>query len=1060
MNIYQIEWMINIYMKILYKFAIMIIKSLLWLLDSNHRYKEEISMDDVKKFTHIIDHDFKSDFGHVSKAFRTVPYEVWELKTETKSLYAADKHRIIKDDDSCVWIEDLKIGDIIKTNTGLEKVTKVRSLNIRTHMYCVQVKSDDEYNHLYYTDGILSHNTETTVGYMLWKALFTPDYTILITANNYNQALEIMGRVRYSYENIPNHIKAGSDVYNKGSIEFDNGSRIVSRATTPNAGRGLSVSLLYCDEFAALTPRISKDFWAAIKPVLSCVTGDTLVLTKNGYRRIEDFHKDREIGEYFEISDLDVWGKNGLEKVSHGYVSPESDTFIIETEKGFKVEVTPEHPLYVFTKKLTGEMIKSNKLVVGDLLRINYNMNIFGNNNYLKTIDGYFTDDLAYMIGGWIAEGWISTGYDITISNTDPEFRNYYLHNTIIKKFRFYEKNPTKLHCFSKQMVELYKEIGIDPTWKCDTKQIPDKIWNSSKNIQCSFLRGLFDGDGSISKYTVSLSSTSRKLLGDVQIMLSNFGIVSIVRLSITAEQQLAKKHILPSGKLMQSARDSYSLTISRSQFIRFEQDIGFSIKRKKEKLSNIINNHIQNDDKILSIPKNTYIIDFIEQLIKKSKKTQKWFRQQNCRIDKISKSTTKKGVITYKFIRNFISILESIDFPFSETEKYILSELTGNFLWDRIKKITPSKNKTYDFTVPGTHSFLQNGILGSNTGGSCIITSTPQTDVDQFAQLWKGSIEGTIDENGNPLSDVGINGFHGILVPWHFHPDRDDAWAEKERSSMGEAKFRQEHNAEFVSDQETLIHTLTLDRMNKKVKKPEFYTGTVRWYHDIEPRKAYLVALDPSLGTENDYAAIQVFQLPEMIQVAEWQSNNLAPRHQVRILREILLELEGAILDNPNQNNDPEIFWTFENNSIGEAILTIIEDTGEERFPGQLITERRRKGISTKRIRRGLNTTSKNKLSACGRLKSLLESDRMLVYSNNLLTELKNFIPVGNTFKAKQGEHDDLISSLLMIVRMLDVVLAWENVESGNLREYINDDGDDDYNEDDDGPLPILFSG
>ncbi len=335
------------------------------------------------------------------------------------------------------------------------------------------------------------------------------------------------------------------------------------------------------------------------------------------------------------------------------------------------------------------------------------------------------------------------------------------------------------------------------------------------------------------------------------------------------------------------------------------------------------------------------------------------------------------------------------------------------------------------------------------STGGSCIITSTPQNDEDQFAQIWKSAIDVT-DDFGNVVSDVGSNGFHGILVPWHEHPDRDENWAKTERGALGEAKFRQEHCCEFVTDSETLINPLTLSRL--KTTEPQFYIDQSRWYHEPEPNKAYLVALDPSLGTNHDYAAIQVFQLPEMIQIAEWQSNNLAARLQVVVLRNILMALEDILREHPDQNGPPDIWWTFENNTIGEGVLTVVEDTGEERFPGQLVTEPRRKGIQMKRIRRGLNTTSKSKLSACARLKSLIESDRMHISSANLLKELKNFAAVGNTFKANLGEHDDLTMATLMVVRMLDIVAKW-GTNIGELKETIHDD--ELYEE---APMPVLI--
>ena len=346
----------------------------------------------------------------------------------------------------------------------------------------------------------------------------------------------------------------------------------------------------------------------------------------------------------------------------------------------------------------------------------------------------------------------------------------------------------------------------------------------------------------------------------------------------------------------------------------------------------------------------------------------------------------------------------------------------------DEFAFVPPNKQKEFWTSIQPTLS----------EGGSCVITSTPKNDEDIFAQLWKGAEDNT-DEFGNEIAGgVGKNGFYAVKVPWWEHPDRDEAWAKPFRESLGEARFRQEFELEWVSDDETLINPLTLSRM--VATPPISYTGTVRWYHDPEPNHAFLVALDPAMGTENNYSAIEVFQLPEMIQVAEWQHNGLAARHQVRMMMEILCEVEAMLNESPDQVQDPEIYWTFENNTLGEGVLTVIEDTGEERFPGMLITERRRKGLQMRRVRRGLFTTNRNKLSACARLKSLIESDRIVINSNNLLRQLKTFVSTGASFSAKPGENDDLVSAALMCVRMLDIALAWGS-EAGDLREYIADE-------------------
>jgi hypothetical protein len=118
--------------------------------------------------------------------------------------------------------------------------------------------------------------------YLLWYALFTEDVTVLIASKNQSHALEIAARVRFAYEELPSWIKAGLKYYNRHNIEFDNGSRIVSEATTEKTGRGLSISKLYLDELAFINPRIQELMWASLAPTLS--TGGSAIIssTPNG----------------------------------------------------------------------------------------------------------------------------------------------------------------------------------------------------------------------------------------------------------------------------------------------------------------------------------------------------------------------------------------------------------------------------------------------------------------------------------------------------------------------------------------------------------------------------------------------------------------------------------------------------------------------------------------------------------------------------------------------------------------------------------------------------------
>lgn len=120
---------------------------------------------------------------------------------------------------------------------------------------------------------------KTTVAgmYLLWKAMFSPDQTILIISNKYVQAQEIMDRIRFTYENLPDHLRAGVVNYNKNCISFNNGSKIIVRACCPDAGRGLVINLLYVDEAAFISHKTAQEFWIAIQPSLS--TGGNCIIT-------------------------------------------------------------------------------------------------------------------------------------------------------------------------------------------------------------------------------------------------------------------------------------------------------------------------------------------------------------------------------------------------------------------------------------------------------------------------------------------------------------------------------------------------------------------------------------------------------------------------------------------------------------------------------------------------------------------------------------------------------------------------------------------------------------
>lgn len=374
--------------------------------------------------------------------------------------------------------------------------------------------------------------------------------------------------------------------------------------------------------------------------------------------------------------------------------------------------------------------------------------------------------------------------------------------------------------------------------------------------------------------------------------------------------------------------------------------------------------------------------------------------------------------------------------------------ESTETFFWDEIIGIEESyQNVTYDFTVPETHTFLQNGIMGSNTGGGCIITSTPSDDENLFAEIWRGAND-TIDEFGNE-TDVGKNGFKSLKVKWDEHPERGEDYKMLQIAQYGDEKFRREHELEFISVDETLISPVWLS--NNAGIEPIAKSGEIRWYKKLSTDYMYVLAYDPSLGTGRDNAAIVVYEFPTMEQVGEWIHNKSDVPTQLKILKSILDMFEDNGFDEDN------IFWSLENNSIGEAPLVLINEIGEDEFFGTFMKEKKKRNAV--RRRGGFYTDNSAKMSACNRFKIWIENQKMKVNSKPLFSELKGFVSQGRTYKARPGEHDDIVMATLLVVRMVEIIMKEEDEyleQLGTTAENLFDDEDDD----DDGsipPMPVL---
>lgn len=121
--------------------------------------------------------------------------------------------------------------------------------------------------------------TTTAAIYLLWYSLFNATKMIGILANKGDLAREILHRYQDSYKHLPLWLQQGIDVWNKGSIELENGSRIVAGSTSGSAARGYSFSCLYIDECAFVPVNVWEEFYKSVFPTLSSGKESRLIVT-------------------------------------------------------------------------------------------------------------------------------------------------------------------------------------------------------------------------------------------------------------------------------------------------------------------------------------------------------------------------------------------------------------------------------------------------------------------------------------------------------------------------------------------------------------------------------------------------------------------------------------------------------------------------------------------------------------------------------------------------------------------------------------------------------------
>ena len=159
--------------------------------------------------------------------------------------------------------------------------------------------------------------TTTMVAIMLHYALFNPDFNIAILANKSATAREILGRLQLAYENLPWFLQQGIVEWNKGNIVLENGSKIFASSTSASAIRGMSINLVYLDEFAFVPTTVQEEFFNSVYPTISSGRSSRVLITStpNGMNMFYKLWHDAEKGhnDYATVS-VNWWDVPGRDE--------------------------------------------------------------------------------------------------------------------------------------------------------------------------------------------------------------------------------------------------------------------------------------------------------------------------------------------------------------------------------------------------------------------------------------------------------------------------------------------------------------------------------------------------------------------------------------------------------------------------------------------------------------------------------------------------------------------------------------------------------------------------
>ena len=285
---------------------------------------------------------------------------------------------------------------------------------------------------------------------------------------------------------------------------------------------------------------------------------------------------------------------------------------------------------------------------------------------------------------------------------------------------------------------------------------------------------------------------------------------------------------------------------------------------------------------------------------------------------------------------------------------------------------------------------------ISSGKTTKVIIVSTPN-GMNLFYKLWTDA-------------ETKKNTYVPIEVHWSEIPGRDEKWKKETISNTSETQFAKEFECEFLGSINTLIHPSKIKVIPSK--KPITSNAGLDIYEKPDKESTYVLVADVARGIQGDSSAfvvLDVSKIPYKL-VGKYKNNEIKPMLFPNIIKDVATAYNNA-------------FVMIEVNDIGDQVANALQfDLEYENLimstmrgrAGQIVGG----GFSGGRAQLGVRTTKAVKKLGCSNLKTMIESDKIILEDFDIISEMSTFVQHGQSFQAEEGHHDDLM--------MCCVLFAW----------------------------------